>query len=44
MTPDAVSILVDGKVARTGGKELAIEIEENGFKDYGVTEEKEVSA
>ncbi len=44
ITPDAVSVLVDGKVVKTGGKELAIDIEENGFKNYGIEEEEEVLA
>ncbi|MBR9707103.1 MAG: Fe-S cluster assembly ATPase SufC [Candidatus Diapherotrites archaeon] len=31
ITPDKVSILSDGKIIKTGGKELAEEIEKNGF-------------
>ncbi len=31
ITPDRVSILVDGKIVKTGGKELAQEIETKGF-------------
>ena len=42
LTPDTVSILVDGKIVKTGGKELALEIEENGFKDHGVEEKEEI--
>ena len=34
IVPDQVSILIKGKVVKTGGKELALEIEEEGFKDY----------
>ena len=34
ITPDKVSILIDGKIVKTGGKELALEIEEKGFKSY----------
>lgn len=29
-----VHILVDGKIVKTGSKELALEIEKNGFKEY----------
>lgn len=31
---DYVHILVNGKIVKTGSKELALKIEENGFKDY----------
>lgn len=31
---DYVHILVDGKIVKTGTKDLAYEIEKNGFKDY----------
>jgi Fe-S cluster assembly ATP-binding protein len=31
VTPDHVHILLDGRIARSGGKELAQEIEENGY-------------
>ena len=34
LTPDYVHILVDGKIVKTGDKELAKEIEENGYKNY----------
>lgn len=34
ITPDKVSILVDGKIVKTGGKELALEIEHKGFDNY----------
>lgn len=42
IAPDVVSILVDGKIVKTGGKELALDIEDNGFKSYGIKEENEV--
>ena len=29
--PDVVHVLIDGKIVRSGGKELAIELEENGY-------------
>jgi len=34
ITPDVVSILVDGRIVKTGGKDLAFEIDEHGFKEY----------
>ncbi len=37
---DYVHILVDGKIVKTGGKELVKEIEEDGFKKYKTIEEK----
>lgn len=32
--PDIVHVLIDGKIIKTGGPELANEIDENGFADY----------
>jgi Fe-S cluster assembly ATP-binding protein len=29
--PDFVHVLVDGRIARSGGKELALELEEKGY-------------
>lgn len=34
LEPDFVHIIVDGKLAKTGGKELIQEIEENGYKSF----------
>ena len=34
ITPDQVSILINGKIVKTGGKELALEIEHKGFDNY----------
>ncbi len=34
ITPDVTSIMIDGKIVKTGGKELAEEIEKNGFEKY----------
>jgi Fe-S cluster assembly ATP-binding protein len=31
IVPDFVHVLVDGKIVRTGGKELALELEEKGY-------------
>ena len=29
--PDCVHVLVDGRIVRSGGKELALELEEKGY-------------
>jgi Fe-S cluster assembly ATP-binding protein len=34
LKPDIVHILIDGKIIKTGGPELALEIDENGFNNY----------
>ena len=31
IVPDKVHVLVDGRIARSGGKELALELEERGY-------------
>ena len=31
ITPDFVHVLVDGRIVRSGGKELALELEEKGY-------------
>ena len=31
IVPDFVHVLADGKIVRTGGKELALELEEKGY-------------
>jgi Fe-S cluster assembly ATP-binding protein len=36
--PDYVHVLVDGRIARSGGKELALELEEMGYALYGERE------
>lgn len=33
--PDKVHVLSDGKIVRTGGKELALELEESGYAEFG---------
>ena len=32
--PDGVHILADGKIVRSGGKELAVELEQKGYSRY----------
>ena len=34
IVPDVVHVLSDGKIVKTGGKELALELEKNGYADY----------
>ena len=34
ITPDIVHILVDGKIAQTGGPELAVVVEKDGYREY----------
>ncbi len=35
ITPDFVHVLVDGRIARSGGKELALELERKGYAGFG---------
>ncbi|MPZ98151.1 MAG: Fe-S cluster assembly ATPase SufC [Dehalococcoidia bacterium] len=43
ITPEVVHVLVEGRIARSGGAELALEIEENGYdpilRELGAVEE-----
>ncbi len=32
--PDVVHVMVDGKIVMTGGPEVALELEEEGYADY----------
>ncbi|MCH8116369.1 MAG: hypothetical protein IIB25_12935 [Chloroflexi bacterium] len=32
--PDIVHILIDGRIVKTGGPELALEVEKDGYKGY----------
>lgn len=34
IVPDVVHVMSDGKIVRSGGKELALELEEKGYADY----------
>ena len=34
IVPDTVHVMAQGKIVRTGGKELAIELEKNGYRDF----------
>jgi len=35
IVPDRVHVLSNGKIVRTGGKELALELEKSGYAEYG---------
>ena len=37
--PDVVHVMFEGRIARTGGPELAEHLEENGYVEFGVAEE-----
>ncbi len=39
IVPDFVHVLAHGKIQRSGGKELALELEEKGYAEYGVAAE-----
>ena len=32
--PDVVHVMVDGKIVRTGGPDVAVELEAEGYADY----------
>ena len=34
IVPDFVHVMVDGRIVKTGGKDLALELEEKGYDDY----------
>ncbi len=34
VTPDFVHVMVKGRIAKSGGKELALELEERGYADF----------
>ena len=39
IVPDTVHVMSGGKIVRTGGKELALELEQNGYRDFVVRPE-----
>lgn len=41
LTPDKIYILSKGKIVKSGGKELALELEEHGYKRFTGEEEKD---
>lgn len=38
IVPDYVHVLAHGRIQRSGGKELALELEQKGYKEFGVDE------
>jgi Fe-S cluster assembly ATP-binding protein len=34
IVPDTVHVMTNGRIAKSGGKELALELEKNGYRDY----------
>ncbi len=41
IVPDYVHVLADGRIVKSGGKELALELEEGGYAALGIQEEAE---
>jgi Fe-S cluster assembly ATP-binding protein len=37
IVPDSVHVMAQGRIVRSGGKELALEVEESGYRDYVAT-------
>jgi Fe-S cluster assembly ATP-binding protein len=35
VVPDVVHVMIDGRIVRSGGKELALELEERGYAEFG---------
>lgn len=38
IVPDVVHVLANGRIVKSGGKELALELEAKGYAEFGVTE------
>jgi Fe-S cluster assembly ATP-binding protein len=38
IVPDYVHVLAHGRIQRSGGKELALELEEKGYREFGIDE------
>ena len=41
IVPDFVHVLADGRLVKSGGKELALELEKNGYAGLGIVDEEE---
>ena len=41
IVPDYVHVLADGRIVKSGGKELALELEEGGYAALGIQDEAE---
>ncbi len=44
IVPDRVHVLISGRIAKSGGKEVAHELEQNGYAPFGVRESTAMSA
>jgi Fe-S cluster assembly ATP-binding protein len=44
IVPDFVHVLADGKIIKSGGRELALELEERGYGWLGINEEATADA
>jgi len=44
IVPDYVHVLVDGRIVKSGGKELALELEDKGYSSWGQSEEQNATA
>jgi Fe-S cluster assembly ATP-binding protein len=42
IVPDYVHVLADGKIVKSGGKELALQLEESGYAGLGIYDSEEV--
>jgi len=38
IVPDFVHVMVDGRIVKSGGKDLALELEKHGYAEFGVAE------
>ena len=41
IVPDYVHVLAEGRIVKSGGKELALELEESGYEGMGIVDESE---
>jgi Fe-S cluster assembly ATP-binding protein len=44
IVPDFVHVLSQGRIVKSGGKELALQLEESGYADLGIEDEEETVA
>ena len=44
IVPDFVHVLSEGRIVKSGGKELALELERNGYAGLGIADEEEAAA
>ncbi|MGD0498358.1 MAG: Fe-S cluster assembly ATPase SufC [Bryobacteraceae bacterium] len=44
IVPDFVHVLSEGRIVKSGGKELALELEKNGYAGLGIADEQEAVA